>query len=261
MTNRASEQGPETTQREITVVSEGRPVGVTPSLSVIVLAFDEEENVGPVLAELGLWLDAHEPDAEIVFVDDGSRDATAERAKEALAERAHVIVRHSRNAGIGAALKTGVRHARGTWVTFLPADGQIAPEAIGALRDAQRRRGVHAVFSVYRDRQDGLDRKILSFGVRALIAAIHGVRMRSDGPYLVRRVLFEPDALPSDTFFLNFELPIRLLARKVPSAVVTIECRPRRAGASKSTDWRRIAGVARDLLDLRVRRWRERWRS
>ncbi len=246
--------------RGVEVVSEGRPVGASPSLSIIVFAFDEEENIAAVLDELGLWLDAHEPDAEIVFVDDGSRDATAERAKEALTERAHVVLRHTKNGGIGAALKTGVRHARGEWITFLPADGQIAPDAIGTLRDAQRQRGVHAVFSVYRQRDDGLDRKLFSFGVRALIAGVHGVWMRSDGPYLVKRVLFDPDALPPDTFFLNFELPIRLLAKKTPSTVVTIECRPRRAGSSKSTQWHRIIGVAKDLGDLRVRRWRERLR-
>lgn len=246
--------------RAVEVVSEGRPVGASPSLSILVFAFDEEENIAAVLDELGLWLDAHEPDAEIVFVDDGSRDRTAERAKEALAERAHVVLRHTKNGGIGAALKTGVRHARGEWITFLPADGQIAPDAIGTLRTAQRERGVHVVFSVYRQRDDGLDRKLFSFGVRALIAGVHGVWMKSDGPYLVKRVLFDPDALPPDTFFLNFELPIRLLAKKTPSTVVTIECRPRRAGSSKSTQWHRIVGVAKDLGDLRVRRWRERLR-
>ena len=231
----------------------------TPSLSIVIFAFHEEENIHAVLGELGTWLNAHEPDAEIIFVDDGSRDRTAEEAVKALAHRTHVVLRHDINGGIGAALKTGVRHAQGTWVTFLPADGQIAPDAIQTLRDAQKKRDVDVVFSVYRRRDDGLDRKVFSFGVRALIRAVHGVWMQSDGPYLVRRVLFIPDALPPDTFFLNFELPIRLLAKKTRSAVVTIECRPRLAGTSKSTQWKRIFGVAKDLVDLRRRRWVERF--
>ena len=230
-----------------------------PSLSIVIFAFHEEENIHAVLGELGTWLDAHEPDAEIVFVDDGSRDRTAEEAVKALAHRTHVVLRHDINGGIGAALKTGVRHAQGTWVTFLPADGQIAPDAIQTLRDAQKKRDVDVVFSVYRQRDDGLDRKVFSFGVRALIRAVHGVWMQSDGPYLVRRTLFIPDELPPDTFFLNFELPIRLLAKKTRSAVVTIECRPRLAGSSKSTQWKRIFGVAKDLMDLRRRRWIERF--
>jgi len=88
---------------------------------------------------------------------------------------------------------------------------------------------------------------------------VHGVRMRSDGPYLFRRELFVPEQLPSNTFFLNFEFPIRVLAARRPTRNVVIECRPRRAGTSKSTGWKRIAGVARELVDLRIRRLRERW--
>ncbi|MBX3268829.1 MAG: glycosyltransferase family 2 protein [Sandaracinaceae bacterium] len=223
-------------------------------LSVIVLAYDEAENVPAVLAELVAWLRAHEPRAEIVLVDDGSRDGTAEVAARALEGFPHRIVRHEINRGIGAALKTGVRAAGGEWITFLPADGQIEPAAIGTLRAAAG--GVDLVLSVYADRDDGLDRKVLSFGVRALIRAVHGVVLESDGPYLVRRRLFDPDDLPPDTFFLNFELPIRALAAGIPHRVVTIRCRPRRAGTSKSTGFARVAGVARDLIDLRRRRAR-----
>ncbi|MFO0684699.1 MAG: glycosyltransferase family 2 protein [Sandaracinus sp.] len=227
-------------------------------LSIVVFAFDEEENIAAVLGELGAWLDAHEPGAEIVLVDDGSRDGTSAAAAKALAGRSHQLVRHEKNRGIGAALKSGVRVARGRWVTFLPADGQIEPQAIGTLRDEQRRTGAAVVFSVYDDRNDGLDRKVFSFGVRALIFAVHGVRMRSDGPYLFEKALFDPDALPPDSFFLNFEFPIRMLAARTKTSRVTIRCRPRRAGQSKSTQWHRILGVARELVDLRVRRTRER---
>lgn len=238
-----------------TLISESKTA--SEALSIVIFAFDEEENIAAVLGELGTWLDTHEPGTEIVFVDDGSRDRTAEMARRALADRPHRVLRHEKNGGIGAALKTGVRHARGALVTFLPADGQIEPAAIGTLLEAHRRSDVDLVLSVYRRRDDGLDRKVFSFGVRALIFAIHGVWLKSDGPYLFRRSDFDPDALPPDTFFLNFEFPIRSLARRVRYEVVTIECRPRRAGSSKSTQWHRIVGVGRDLVDLRRRRFRE----
>lgn len=221
-------------------------------LSVIVFAFDEEMNVANVLSELTAWLRAHEPRSEIVFVDDGSRDRTLGAAQAALADFPATFLRHESNLGIGAALKTGVRACRGAWVTFLPADGQIEPAAIGTLRAASD--GADLVLSVYDHRDDGLDRTILSAGVRALIYAVHGVRLRSDGPYLFRRRIFDPDQLPPDSFFLNFELPIRALAAGLATRTVMIACRPRRAGVSKSTGLRRIAGVARDLVDLRRRR-------
>lgn len=226
-------------------------------LSVVVFAYDEEDNIAPVLSELGRWLAENEPSAEIVFVDDGSSDGTSNEAATALAGTPHQLLRHSDNRGIGAALKTGVRAARGSWVTFLPADGQIAPDAIATLRAAAAKEGAEVVFSVYDHRDDGLHRKVLSAGVRSLILLVHGVRMRSDGPYLFKRNLFDADKLVPDTFFLNFEFPIRMLGAGVSSSVVTIECRPRRSGHSKSTGLKRIYGVAQDLLDLRVRRLRE----
>lgn len=225
------------------------------TLSIIVFAYNEEENIGPVLAELRQWLEVHEPSAEIVFVDDGSHDRTSDAAAVSLSGMPHVLLRHDRNRGIGAALKTGVAGARGDFVTFLPADGQIAPDAIETLRRAQQEHNADVVFSIYERRDDGWDRKVFSLGVRALIAAVHGVWLKSDGPYLFRRRLFDSAQLPPDTFFLNFEFPIRALAAGFITDTVTIECRPRRAGHSKSTQWHRIAGVARDLVSLRIRRF------
>lgn len=232
-----------------------------PNLSIVLFAYNEEENIGPVLGELRAWLDAHSPAAEVIFVDDGSTDDTAGAAARALEGSAHTIVRHERNRGIGAGLKSGVRAARAAWVTFLPADGQIAPDAIAALWDAKSGAGdddeMDVVFSVYADRDDGVTRKILSLGVRGLILAVHGVWMQSDGPYLFRRDLFVPEQLPPDTFFLNFEFPIRVQRAGLRTRVVTISCRPRRAGVSKTAKWSRVVDVARDLLALRARVVRE----
>ena len=54
----------------------------------------------------------------------------------------------------------------------------------------------------------------------------------------------------------DFEFPIRALSAGLRIETVVIECRPRRAGQSKSTQWHRIVGVARDLFELRARRFR-----
>ena len=188
------------------------------------------------------------------FVDDGSTDDTSGAARAALAGANAQVVRHEENCGWRsdqdrcAAREHAVDHLHA-------ADGQIEPKAIETLRAAARSGDVDVVFSTYADRDDGLSRKVLSFGVRALITLVHGVRLQSDGPYLFRRELFVPEQLPPDTFFLNFEFPIRVLAAGAHTRNVVINCRPRRAGFSKSTGLKRIVGVARDLVDLRVRRW------
>jgi dolichol-phosphate mannosyltransferase len=233
---------------------------VAPDLAVIVFAYNEAENVAPVLRELCEWLDAHERSHELVFIDDGSTDHTAAEARRVLAGRRAQVLRHDTNRGIGAALKTAVAACSAGWVTFLPADGQIEPGAIGTLRAAAKHPAaepVDVVFSVYDDRNDGLDRKLLSAGVRLLITLVHQVVVHSDGPYLFRRSLFDPEQLTPDSFFLNFEFPIRVVSAGLPRRTVTIRCRPRRAGVSKSASLARIWGVGRDLFALRVRRVRE----
>lgn len=231
----------------------------TPDLAVIVFAYNEAKNVPIVLKELREWLDVNEPGAEIVFVDDGSTDDSYEAAESTLKGTPHHLCRHPQNRGIGAGIKTGFRASRARYLTFMPADGQIAPDAIGALRGEALRSGADVVFSVYDHRDDGLTRKVLSWGVRTLIFVVHGVRMQSDGPYLFRRDVFDVDRLQPDSFFLNFEFPIRASARKLRTSLVTIACRPRQSGQSKSSGLRTIKIIARDLMQLRVRRMREGW--
>ncbi len=223
-------------------------------LSLVVFAYNEEVNVPTVLPEILTWLRGRGAPFQLVFVDDGSTDRTRAEAERVLTgEPAARVLGHDRNRGIGAALKTGVRSATLPWVTFLPCDGQIPAPELDLLCAAATGQAVPLVFSIYSGRDDGLHRAVLSASVRALIWLMFRVRMQADGPYLFRRELFDPDLLVPDTFFLNFEFPIRAMRDGAAHAVVAIRCIPRRAGHSKSTGLRRIAGVARDLVGLRLR--------
>ncbi len=226
-----------------------------PELSIIIFAYNEADNIPTVLDELDADMRAHSVDYQLVFVDDGSTDATSDVARATL-ERlgaTHSVIRHPSNRGIGAALKTGVTASTGKFVTFMPADGQIEPAGIRTLLETARTDDFDVVFSIYADRNDGVHRAVLSAAVRGLIRVIHGVAVNSDGPYMFRRAVFLPNELPSDSFFLNFEFPILALRAGLRTHIVSIRCRRRISGASKSTQWRRVAGVARELLELRVR--------
>jgi glycosyltransferase involved in cell wall biosynthesis len=229
------------------------------AFAVVVFAFHEAENVPTVLREIHAWLRAKGPQHELVFVDDGSTDGTLAAARAVLAgDPRATAFSLGANRGIGGALKAGVATSTAPWVTFLPCDGQIMPGELDVLLAAAERSEADVVFSVYRDRDDGILRKVFSAGVRGMIRAVHGVTMRSDGPYLFRRELFSARELAPDSFFLNFEFPIRAMQQRVRSSVVTIECVPRRAGQSKSAGWRTVYRVGRDLLDLKRRQLGER---
>ncbi len=98
------------------------------------------------IAELGDYLRAHHPGAEIVVVDDGSADGTAGRIDEAAARcPVPVLVRrHGRNLGKGAAVRTGMQSARGRFRVFLDADLAYPAAEIGSVL-AQLRAGAQVV--------------------------------------------------------------------------------------------------------------------
>lgn len=229
-----------------------------PALSIVIFAYNEAENVGPTLVETAAWLQDHVDDWEIVVVDDGSSDGCAEAARAAAApygERVRVVA-YRPNRGIGGALKTGFEAASRPWVTQLPADGQIAPAEVGRLLDVVRADpSLDLVTCHFPDRfeeADSLDRKVLSEGLKAVMWAATGVRRRFDGVYLARRALFDRVQVRAESFFFNFEYPIRLLRAGARAGETTIHVRPRRSGHSKVKNARTIARVARELMRLGV---------
>jgi dolichyl-phosphate beta-glucosyltransferase len=93
------------------------------ALSVIIPAFDEAERIGPALAAVRRYFESRAVPAEIIVVDDGSRDGTAARAEAALSGfAASRIIRLPGNLGKGEAVKAGVLEARGDLVLFSDAD-------------------------------------------------------------------------------------------------------------------------------------------
>ncbi len=98
-------------------------------VSLVIPAFNEEAAIGRTLDEVAPVLAAHPARWEVIVVDDGSRDRTAEEARA----RGARVVTHRRNRGYGAALKSGVLSARGDTVVFYDADNQFEPADIPRL--------------------------------------------------------------------------------------------------------------------------------
>lgn len=99
----------------------------TPAISIVVPAFNEEEGIGRGLDRM-IEMKLHER-FEVIYVDDGSTDNTYSIIRQYPVQ----CLRHNVNKGYGAALKTGIRRAKGEKVVILDSDGQHDPKYIETL--------------------------------------------------------------------------------------------------------------------------------
>ena len=223
-----------------------------PSLSVVIMAWNEEDNL-PVQAERTIaFLEAHTSEWQLVIVDDGSADRTGAIADELAAARPDQVdvVHHGQNRGMGAAIRNGYAAARCEWITQLPADCQVDPRVF--TRFFEHIDHADIVLSVYRQRDDGWQRKVLSWGFQTFIRVLLGERGDYTGTMVFRRSLLERvGPLASDSFFVNLEFPIRVLRLGAPHALVEIEAQPRLHGRSKVANLKRIRTVVREALAMK----------
>lgn len=113
------------TQQVTSVMTSGAPVKRA-GVSIVVPAYNEEKGIGPVLERLQQVMVDSGLTYQIIVVDDGSTDNTAEIASQFPVR----LIRHSTNKGYGAALKTGVRAATHDIIITMDSDGQHDPADI-----------------------------------------------------------------------------------------------------------------------------------
>ncbi len=103
---------------------------------------NEADNIAPLIEEITAALDGRW-DYEIIYVNDGSTDTTGERLNAIMAQRGNLRqLRHAKSGGQSAAVRSGVRAARGTIVATLDGDGQnnpaFLPDLIAAVEKGAR---------------------------------------------------------------------------------------------------------------------------
>jgi glycosyltransferase involved in cell wall biosynthesis len=102
-------------------------------LSVVIPVKDEAGNIAPLVAEIAAALDGRVA-YEIIYVDDGSTDSTGAEIRRLQAGLPQLrLVRHATSCGQSAAIRSGVKAARGRWIATLDGDGQNDPADIPAL--------------------------------------------------------------------------------------------------------------------------------
>ena len=167
-------------------------------LSVVVPVRNEAENILPLIEEIHAALEGRW-DFEVVYVDDGSTDATPARLAEAKARFPRLrVLRHAASCGQSTAIWTGANAARGDWIITLDGDGQNDPADVPALvqialdAEGQPDERVDLVTGIRRKRQDNWLRRVSSKSANAIRQKMlkDGVRDTGCGLKVMRRSTF-----------------------------------------------------------------------
>ncbi len=220
------------------------------AVSVVVPVKDEAGNVGPLAREIAAALkgQAH----EIIFVDDGSADATADELQALKAEIPSLrVLRHARNLGQSRGIRTGALAARGEIVVTLDGDGQNDPADMPKLLAILRADpGLAMVSGVRVKRRDTASRRLASRLGNGFRNAMLGDGASDTGCGLkaFHRELF----LRLPYFDHMHRFLIALTQREGGRvAYVPVNHRPRLTGASKYTNFGRLLVSVQDLLGVR----------
>lgn len=222
------------------------------SLSVVIPLYQERENVEPLLERVHEGLRGYPAPWELILVDDGSRDGTAQALFEQAAHfGSHVrVIGFRRNFGQTAAMQAGFDAARGGLIATLDGDLQNDPAEIPRLIDELLARDLDLLQGWRRDRQDALLlRKIPSRMANSLIAWATGVRLHDYGCSLK---VYRAEVIKEIRLFgeMHRFIPVWVAGVTAPERIGETEVghRARELGQSKYG----ISRTFRVLLDLLV---------
>lgn len=177
-------------------------------LSLVVPVMNEEDNIDPFLKAVFADLGEHVPRLEILFVDDGSRDATLSRLRQAAAADPRVrYLSFSRNFGKEVAMTAGIEHARGDAVVPIDVDLQHPPEVVREFIRLWREQGYDMVYGIRHEDNDETAAKKATSGLfyRVFNRLAHTEIPPSAGDFrlLDRRVVEAMRKLPERNRFMK----------------------------------------------------------
>ena len=232
--------------------------GPVRELSVVVPCCNEIGNLSRYPDELFGELSRLSIPTQVVFVDDGSTDGTPSGLERFASRPGVTILRHERNRGLGAALRTGFSACAGDAIVALDADLTFHPKEIPALLSAYTS-GVDIVIgSPFRGRMAGVHpvRRALSASVNGIYRFLLGAHITATSSIfrLYRTEALQRLSLVSEGFDINAEILVKTLRGGGRVVEVPVTLGRRTAGVSKINVRREIRNHLRMLA--RIALWK-----
>ena len=220
-------------------------------LSIVAPLYNEEESVGHLFSAITNAIEPMDVPYEILFVNDGSKDATLERAIELAKSDSRLrVVNFRKNYGQTPAMAAGIDHAVGKIIVTMDGDLQNDPTDI-PMMVSKLKEGYHIVVGWRHNRQDKLiTRKIPSMIANRLIGKVTGVPIKDNGCSLK---VYRAEVMQSLPFYneLHRFIPALLSVSGAQVAEVKVKHHARQFGESKY-GLSRVYKVLLDLLTIKT---------
>ena len=223
-----------------------------PDLSIVIPSYNEEVTVGGVVRAHSETTAALGIAAEIVVLDDGSTDTTPALLDALRPEVPELeVMRSATNRGIPATMSALYARARGEWIYFTPADGQVPSAALEIMWKA--REGMALVVGRRTPRRDPASRVLIAQVYSAWLRIVFGLPVRDiDSVKLYRASDLRRSPPRSESNFFEAEILISLCRQGRPVVEVEIPHRPRIAGRAKGVTFRSAVAAVADLARFSI---------
>jgi glycosyltransferase involved in cell wall biosynthesis len=221
------------------------------SISVFFPCYNEQENVEHTTKQAIAVLDKLDADFEVIIVNDGSSDATAQIADEIAAREPRVrVVHHPTNRGYGQALRSGFDAASKNLVFYTDGDGQFDISELPPLLPLMKDYDIVTCFRL--KRQDNLLRKINAWCWTRLVCLLFHMKIRDiDCAFkLYKRQIFDNITLSSTGALIDTEILARAVRRGYTVTQKGVHHYPRKAGEQTGAKLGVILRAFKELFKL-----------
>jgi glycosyltransferase involved in cell wall biosynthesis len=229
------------------------------SISLVLPAYNEAENIDAMVAEAVPALETTASDWEIVVVDDGSADETAAVTRSVAEREPRVrLVQHPVNRGFGSAVLTGFTSAEKDWIFYTDADRQFVLAELE--RFVPHMESADLIAGYRAPRRDPFLRVFYGKGWSALCTLLFGYTVRDVdcGFKLLRREIVQDLAPKIESRGATFSIEWLVRAKRAGYRFVELPVshRPRVAGSQTGANVRVIVRAFRELVRFRLQIWR-----